>query len=145
MIDSQAPCMAEGFCLFSYVRWCLHRLLGVACVFDWLILFTFFDGCHWIIGWSQTGSTWGTGAIDIIGRFGHPVQDACGGTVVNSELARAVSRHRNSQCTQKNSHPQHYETVSCLGHSLYGVRLKESGKTYLYCMMNWQTLPSDHV
>ncbi len=136
---SQVPCIAEGFRFFLYVV--MPSQVARCHLCFWLVdPVHLFDGCHWSIGWSQTGSTWGAGAIDINGRFGHPVQDACGGTVVNSVLARAVSRHRNSQCTQKNSHPRHYEIVSSLGHSLYSRCLKESGNTYLYCMMNWQTL-----
>lgn len=131
--------MAKVFSLCG--SWCLHRLLDATCGFDWLILFIFFDGWHGSLGGSQTGSGWwGSWTLNISGGFGHPMKDARGGSVVNSELARAVSRHCKPQSTQNNSQPRHYKIVSPVDHSLHCWRLKESANTWLYCVMNWQTL-----
>lgn len=121
-------------------RWCLHRLLSATYVIDWLILCIFFDGCHGSIGWSQTGSGWrGSWTLDINGGFGHPMKDASGGTVVNSELARAVSGHCKPQSTKNNSHLRHYKIVSPVVHNLHCWCLKESANISLYRVMNWQT------
>lgn len=130
------PCMAQVFSLRG--RWYLHRLPSATYVFVWLILYIFFDGCS--IGWSHTGSGWwGSWTLNINGGFGQPLKDARGGTVVNRELARAVSGHCKPQSTKNNSHPRHYKIVSPVGHSLHCWRLKESANISLYCVMNRQT------